>query len=59
MQEVKRDKNYKVKCLRVDDDIWEAFCKKRKAADISWNLFIAQLSGIEKPYAKHKTRRQV
>lgn len=51
-EQEKRDKNYKVRAIRVDDKIWKAFNEKRKAADLSWNLFLCQLLGIEKPYAK-------
>lgn len=38
-----RDKHYKIRCIRVDDELWELFKKKRKSSGKSCNQFIKEL----------------
>lgn len=39
-----RDKHYKVRCIRLDDDNWDKLNKDKKKSNLSWNLFIKELN---------------
>jgi hypothetical protein len=38
-----RDKHYKIKTIRISEELWQSLKKARKASDLSWNLFLKQL----------------
>lgn len=42
-----RDKQYKVKAIRLDEKVWDEMKKQRKKLGLSWNLYLKQL--IKKP----------
>jgi predicted DNA-binding ribbon-helix-helix protein len=50
-----KDKQYKVRHIRMDDPVWEELKEKRRQSKFSWNMFIKQLikqndgSRIQKP----------
>ncbi len=38
-----RDKQYKIKCIRMDEETWEKLKEKRKKSKLSWNLYLLEL----------------
>lgn len=38
-----RDKEYKVRVMRLDDKVWEELRKRWRDSELSWNLFIKEL----------------
>lgn len=45
-----RDKHYKVKPIRLSEEVWQKLKKQKDKSGFTWNLFIQQL--LEK-YAKN------
>ncbi len=39
-----KDKEYKVRHIRMDDPVWEEFKKRRRRSKLSWNQFIKELN---------------
>lgn len=38
-----RDKHYKIKCIRMNEETWEILKKERRKSKKSWNLFLLDL----------------
>ena len=52
-----KDKEYPVRSIRVDDDVWEQLKEKRQQLDVSWNrLLIYLLTGGETNMNNGKSR---
>jgi len=48
-----RDKHYKVRCIRINDETWNLLQNERKISGDSWNLFLLKaVLKKDKPYAK-------
>ena len=38
-----RDKHYKIKTIRLSEEVWEDLKYKRRKSKLTWNLFIKEL----------------
>lgn len=38
-----RNKHYKVKPIRLDEEVWQNLKKQKEKSGLSWNLFIKKI----------------
>jgi len=42
-----KDKHYKVRHIRMSDELWQLLKKKREMSGLSWNRFIKKIAKIK------------
>lgn len=52
-----RDKHYKTRHIRLDDDTWEQLKMEQRKSGKSWNLFIKDINEHKNNCKTHKPRR--
>jgi len=43
-----RDISYKIKAIRMSEEMWEELKKEKQDSGLSWNLFLKQLLNLYK-----------